>query len=281
LEVNVLAAGLITFREGLEAALIVGIVLGYLKKAGHPERRGIVWKAAAAAVLLSVMAALGLQWVGAEFEGRGEQIFEGVVMFLAAGLLTYMILWMRSQGQQIKMQLEEETRQALNVGQSWALFTLVFLAVLREGIETALFLSAAAFSSSPVQTLIGGLLGLAAAVMLAWLVFKASTRLDLRQFFSVTSLILIVFAAGLVARGVHEFQEVGLLPVVVEQVWDTNPILSEESFGGQVLQSLFGYNGNPSLLEVFSYVGYLLVAFWLVWFRRTPFPPDERAGGVS
>ena len=273
-----LAAGLITFREGLEAALIMGIVLGYLKKAGHPEQKGIVWRAATAAVLLSVLAALGLQWVGAEFEGRGEQIFEGVVMFLAAGLLTYMILWMRGQGQQVKLQLEEETRQALNVGQSWALFTLAFLAVLREGIETALFLSAAAFSSSPVQTLIGGLLGLAAAVVLAWLVFKASTRLDLRQFFSVTSLILIVFAAGLVARGVHEFQEAGLLPVVVEQVWDTNPILSEESFGGEVLQSLFGYNGNPSLLEVLSYVGYLLVAFWLVWLKRTPSPPDAHAG---
>ena len=252
------AAGLITFREGLEAALIVGIVLGYLKMTGHMERQRTVWLGVVIAVFASISVALGLQRVGAEFEGRAEEIFEGVVMLLATGVLTYMIFWMQAQGRQMKHRLEAETSDAVQAG-GWALFGLAFLSVFRDGIETALFLSAAAISSSPTETLVGGALGLAAAVLAGWLLFATSIRLDVRQFFQITSLLLIFFAAGLIAHGVHELQEAAVLPVLVEHVWDINPVLNEKSFVGAILQSLFGYNGNPSLLEVFSYVGYFVV----------------------
>jgi high-affinity iron transporter len=264
-----LAAALITFREGLEAALIVGIVLGYLKKTGHMDRQQGVWWGVVAAVAASLAAALGLQAVGARFEGRAEEVFEGMTMLLAAGVLTWMVFWMQAQGRRIKGQLEEEVRQAVAAEQSWALFSLAFLAVVREGIETVLFLSAAVFASSPVQTLTGGLVGLAAAVVVGWLLFAASVRLDVRRFFQVTGVLLIVFAAGLVAHGVHEFQEAGVFPILIEHVWDINPILNEKSTLGSILQSLFGYNGNPSLIEVLSYVGYYVVIGLATW-RQKP-----------
>ncbi|MFB0534995.1 MAG: iron uptake transporter permease EfeU [Anaerolineae bacterium] len=272
-----LAAALITFREGLEAALIVGIVLGYLRKTGHMDRQRSVWWGVVAAVAASLAAALGLQAVGARFEGRAEEIFEGVTMLLAAGVLTWMVFWMQAQGRRIKGQLEEEVRQAVATERSWALFSLAFLAVVREGIETVLFLSAAVFASSPVQTLIGGLVGLAVAVVVGWLLFAASVRLDVRRFFRVTGVLLIVFAAGLVAHGVHEFQEAGVFPILIEHVWDINPILDEKGTLGSILTSLFGYNGNPSLIEVLSYVGYYVVIGLATWRQK----PAARAAEIS
>ena len=259
-----LAAALITFREGLEAALIVGIVLGYLKKTGYLGQQRSVWWGVLAAVAVSLAAALGLQALGTSLEGRAEQLFEGITMLLAAGVLTWMIFWMQAQGRRIQGQLEADVQRAV-AGGGWALFGLAFLAVVREGIETALFLSAAVFASSPVQTLTGGLLGLAVAVAVGWLIFAASRRLDVRGFFRVTGLLLLFVSAGLVAQGVHELQEAAVLPAIVEHVWDINPVLDEKSALGSILKSLFGYNGNPSLLEVLSYAGYCLVVSLAIW----------------
>ena len=253
-----IAALLIAFREGLEAALIVGIVLSYLKKMGY-RQRAAVWWGVVSAVIVSIVAGVALQVMGVGFEGRGEQLFEGITMLLAAGVLTWMIFWMQRQGRSIRAELEADVRQAVTGGNRWALFALAFVAVVREGIETALFLTAAAFSAAPMQTLIGGGLGLALAVAVGWLLFVISVRLDVRAFFRVTSVLLILFAAGLAAHGVHELQEAGVLPVLVEHVWDINPILDEKSAVGSVLQALFGYNGNPSLIEVVSYAAYYLM----------------------
>lgn len=259
-----IAALLITFREGLEAALIVGIVLGYLKKMGY-KRQSAVWWGVALAVAVSIVAGAALQVMGIAFEERGEKLFEGVTMLLAAGVLTWMIFWMQRQGRNIRAELEADVRQAVTGGNRWALFALAFVAVVREGIETALFLTAAAFSATPAQTLIGGGLGLALAVIVGWLLFVVSTRLDVRAFFRVTSVLLILFAAGLVAHGVHELQEAGVLPVLAERVWDINPILNEGATLGSILKSLLGYNGNPSLLEVVSYIGYFTAIALASW----------------
>ncbi len=253
-----IAVLLITFREGLEAALIVGIVLSYLKKMDY-RRQAAVWWGMASAVTVSVVAGVALQALGVAFEGRGEQLFEGITVLLAAGVLTWMIFWMQRQGQSIRAKLETDVRQAVTSGSRWALFALAFVAVVREGIETVLFLTAAAFSATPAQTLIGGGLGLVMAVAVGWLLFVISIRLNVRAFFRVTSVLLILFAAGLVARGAHELQEAGILPVIVEHVWDVNPTLDENSTVGSILKALFGYNGNPSLLEMVSYAAYYLI----------------------
>ena len=253
-----IAALLIAFREGLEAALIVGIVLSYLKKMGY-RQRAAVWWGVVSAVIVSIVAGAALQVMGVAFEGRGEELFEGITMLLAAGVLTWMIFWMQRQGRSIRAELEADVRQAVTGGNRRALFALAFVAVVREGIETALFLTAAAFSATPTETLIGGGLGLAAAVVVGWLLFAVSVRLDVRAFFRVTSVLLIMFAAGLAAHGVHELQEAGVLPVIVEHVWDINHILDENSTVGSILKALLGYNGNPSLLEVITYGVYFIV----------------------
>jgi len=253
------AALLITLREGLEAALIVGIVLGALRRVGRKGYSKPVWLGVAAAIVTSMAGGWLLNALGVAFEGRGEQIFEGVAMLLASGVLTWMIFWMQRQGRQVQTELETDVRRAVASGSGWALFSLAFVAVVREGIETVLFLSAAAFSSSPVQTLVGGALGLVVAVILGWLMFAAGKRLDVRAFFRVTSVLLILFAAGLTAHGVHELQEAGIIPILVEHVWDSNRIVDEGGTVGTFLKALFGYNGNPSLLEVLAYIAYLAV----------------------
>jgi high-affinity iron transporter len=261
------AALLITLREGLEAALIVGIVLSVLRRLGHKESKP-VWVGVLAAIAVSVLAGLALNALGVALEGRGEEIFEGLAMLLASGVLTWMIFWMQRQGRRVQAELERDVRQAVATGSTWALFSLAFVAVVREGIETALFLTAAAFSTTPAQTLLGGTLGLIIAVALGWLIFAAGRKLDVRAFFRVTSGLLILFAAGLVAHGVHELQEAALLPTVVEHVWDINHILDENGTLGLFLKAILGYNGNPSLLEVVSYVVYLVViglADWRGW----------------
>jgi high-affinity iron transporter len=255
------ASFLLALREGLEAALIVGVTLGVLAKMRRTAYTRAVWMGVAAASLASVAIAAGLQLVGAEFEGRGEEIFEGLTMLLAAGMLTWMIFWMQRQGARVQAGLEADVRQAAGRGQAWSLFGIAFVAVLREGIETALFLTAAAMTSSTRATLIGGLAGLLAAALLGWALFAATVRLNMRRFFQATGVLLILFAAGLVAHGVHEFNEAGLVPAVIEHVWNTNGILDENGGLGLLLKALFGYNGNPSLTEVIAYLAYYAAVF--------------------
>ena len=250
---------LLSLREGLEAALIIGIVLGVLAKLKRTDLNAVVWRGVGLAALLSLFAAIALNLLGMEFEGKGEEIFEGIAMLLAAGVLTWMILWMKNHGGTLKSEIEEQTnRAALGKGQK-ALFALAFLAVFREGIELALFLLAARLTSSPLQTVSGALLGLIGAGILGWILFTSTMRLSLRNFFGATNILLIIFAAGLVGLGVHEFNEAGIIPSVIEHVWDFNGILSDKSEVGLLLKALVGYNGNPSLTEVSAYVSYLVV----------------------
>ena len=273
-----LAGFMIALREGLEAALIVGIVLGVLRKTGRSDRRGAVWAGVASAVAVSIVGGLMLNCLGLALEGRAEAIFEGIAMLLAAGVLTWMILWMHRQGGQLRSALEQDTRQRLETASAGPLFTLAFVTVVREGIETVLFLMGAALSASWGDTLAGAALGLLTAVALGWMIFAAGRRLDLRAFFAATGVLLILFAAGLLAHGVHELQMAGLLPVVVEQMWDLGAVLDPKSVGGGLLRSLFGYNANPSLLEVVGYMGYLaLVGGYLV---LSAVPRTSEQGGV-
>ena len=258
-----IAAFLITLREGLEAALVVGLVLGVLRKLGQTGRARVVWGGVISAAAVSLIAGLALNGLGIALQGRGEEVFEAVTMLLAAAMLTWMIFWMRSRGQRVQVTLERDASQAVGANSARALFALSFVAVVREGIETVLFLTAAAVSATPAETLVGGTLGLVVAVVLGWMVFASGRRLGLSTFFRATSFLLILFAAGLLAHGVHALQEARLLPVIVPQVWDASGILSDSSALGGLLRAVFGYNADPSLLEVLSY-GTYLAGVWLV-----------------
>ena len=268
-----IAALMLSLREGLEAALIIGIVLGVLKRTQHNERAPVVWLGTGAALVVSLIAGVGLYALGVALEGTAEQLFEGAAMLMAAGVLTWMIFWMQRQGGVIRQQLEQGVRRVAGQsgrGHIWALFSLAFLAVVREGIELALFLTAASFSTTAGATVVGALIGLMAAAVVGWLLFASTARLDVGRFFQVTGLLLILFAAGLVAHGVHEFNEVGWIPAIVEHVWDLNLVLDEDSTLGATLKALVGYNGNPSLTEVISYLGYWVVI--LLARRAVPAP---------
>ena len=253
---------LLSLREGIEAALIVGIVLGALRQMRRTDLSSAVWIGVISASVLSILAGVILTVLGLSFEGKAEEIFEGITMLLAASVLTWMIFWMNRQARNIKGDLESGVHKAAFEGGKRGLFALAFLAVLREGIELALFLVASVFASDVQQTLIGTFLGLGTAILLGWSLFATTVRLDLRRFFQVTGFLLILFAAGLVAHGVHEFNEAGLIPSVVEHVWDVNSILDENATLGSMLKALFGYNGNPSLTEVLAYFAYFVAIFF-------------------
>jgi high-affinity iron transporter len=268
------AAFLMT-REGLEASLLVGIVLGYLAKTENRRYFRYIWLGTAAAVALSVATGAALFFTIGELEGRSEMIFEGIAMLSAVAVLTWMIFWMRKQAANIKRELEAQLATAIAAGSAIGLASVVFFAVLREGWETALFLFAISESSTPLATGIGAVVGLTISISLGIGIYLGSRHLNLRQFFTVTGLLLIVFAAGLLAHAVHEFQEAGLLPATVEHLWNTNAIVSEDSHFGKFLTALFGYNGDPSALEVgvwLTYISITLVAFLrpLIAWRRGP-----------
>jgi high-affinity iron transporter len=176
-----LASFLLSLCEGLEAALITGIVLGILLKIKRTDLNGVVWHGVGVAVLLSLLAAIALNLLGMEFEGKGEEVFEGVAMLLTAGVLTWVILWMQNHGDNLKSEIEKNNQATLGNGQK-ALFALAFLAVFREGIELALFLLAARLTSSPLQTITGTLLGLISAGILGWILFTSTMKLSLRFF---------------------------------------------------------------------------------------------------
>ncbi len=260
-----LASFLLALREGLEAALIIGIVLGALRKMGRTELTPTVWRGAMSAAAMSVVIGVALSAFGMGLEGPAEPIFEGAAMSLAAGVLTWMIFWMSRRARHIKANLETGVHKAAVATGATALFGLAFLAVVREGIELALFLTAAAMSSGALSTVIGGLLGLAGAASLGWGIFASTVRLDLRRFFQVTGGLLLLFAAGLVANAVHEFNEVGLIPSIYEHVWDLNHVLDEASTMGTMLKALLGYNANPSLTEVAAYLAYLVGIVLALW----------------
>ena len=275
-----MAAGfLLGLREGLEAALIVGVTFGVLKRMRRTELAASAWLGVGLAVVVSVVTAAVLLSIGGTLEGQAEQIFEGLTMLLAAGILTWMILWMGAQGRQIQHGLEREVEQAVLRRQAGAIFVVTFLAVVREGIETSLFLSAAAFQDAQAAVVLGGLAGIALASALGWGLYRATIRLSVRRFFQVTGFLLILFAAGLFSHAVHEFVEAGLLPALVDPLWTTAHILSEASFAGAMMRTLFGYNADPTLLEVLAYIGYFVGVWVALRFLRSRPPEPALATG--
>ncbi|MFQ5455376.1 MAG: FTR1 family protein [Nitrospirota bacterium] len=262
---------IITFRETLEAALVIGVILSYLVKIQQVKYNNIVYIGVVSGIIASIVSALLFTNAAGGFTGRTEEIFEGITMLLGACLLTTMILWMIKQ-KHVATELEHKVAIEIAEAHKFGLFSLVFISVLREGIETVIFLKVASFVSTN-NNLIGGLAGIIGAIILGYTIFIGSIRISIKKFFNVTSILLILFATGLVAHGVHELQEANILPTIIEHLWDINPslhldgsfpLLHEKGEIGSILNGLFGYNGNPSLIEVISSLGYLLLVciFW-------------------
>ncbi|MBW8050208.1 MAG: high-affinity iron transporter [Cytophagales bacterium] len=260
---------IITFRETFEAALIVGIILSYLRRTNQTKYYSAVFLGIAAAVAASIATALLFTTIAGGFTGRAEAIFEGVAMLITVVFLTFMILWCIKHKHKVSA-IENKISANIVKGYKWGIFTLIFIAVLREGMETVVFLRGIIVAYE-VKVLWFSILGVLAAILLGYAMFQRMVKLNLKVFFNVTSTLLIFFAAGLAAHGIHELQEAGLVTTFVEHVWDINPVsithpLHEKATLGSFLVSLFGYNGNPSMIEALSYFAYLITAF--MWWKR-------------
>jgi len=261
----VFSSFLITSRETLEAALVVGVVMAYLTRTNNHQYKKTVYYGILAGIVLSILSAFIFTFFAGGFEGRAEEIFEGFTMIFASVLLTTMILWMMKQrniAQQIEGKVASHIAKA-SYSNTYALglFVLILVAVLREGVETVIFFGALSYTSG--ISFIGATLGIITAIAIGYMFFVGSRKINLKKFFTISSILLILIAAGLVAHGVHELQEAALIPMGVEHVWDMNSILDENGIFGSFLKGLFGYNGNPSLIELLAYAVYLAGIFYI------------------
>ena len=270
----IVAPMIISLREGIEAALVIAVMLSYLRRSGqHDLKRFVVW-GAIIAVIASVGVALAMNLIWGIVEGPILATFEGVVVLLAALLLTTMILWMWNAGASITSEIEESVERK-SLSQSGAGIALLsFSLVMREGVELVLF-TAALVIQEGLGTYIGMTLGLLIAIGLGAAIYQGSLRISLGSLFRWTSVFLILVAAGMVAYGVHELQEAGLLLIGPLEMWNINPpplpdgtfpLLHENGPIGGLAKAIFGYNGNPSFLEVTGYGLYLLGV--LVYYLR-------------
>jgi high-affinity iron transporter len=258
---------IITFRETFEAALVIGIMYSYLENTGNKEKKKYVNYGTVLGILLSIIGAVLFQYVLGGFEGIVEEIFEGILMLFGSLMITTLIIWFHRKsktGSSLTQQLDNSIQKSENFG----LFLLAFVSILREGIEVILFLGATALTTDGTS-IIGALLGIIFALILGLLVYKGTIKLNIKKFFQYTAIFLIFVAAGLLAYGVHELQEVGIIPIIIEHVYDINHILDENGTFGSLLKGLFGYNGNPSLLEIIVYVLYIGSVFGIFFYSIT------------
>jgi high-affinity iron transporter len=266
------AGFLITLREGFEAALIVAIVLAFVKRSSRPEMARSVWAGTALALGLAAVAGVVLHVTIDGLEGDARTNTFAVICFAAAALLTWMIFWMRTHSRHLKKELEGKTGSAVADNSALGVAMVAFLAVAREGLETALFLISTTTSDSGGDVLIGAVLGLAAACVLGVLVYQGSHLFDMRRFFQVTGVLIIMFAAGLISKGIAFLQ--GQTETVVYNLTSISWLTADHEVG-KFLAGIFGWDPAPSILQFVGYWAFLLPA--LVFFFWTPKPkaPEE------
>ncbi|NWF94861.1 MAG: FTR1 family protein [Candidatus Thorarchaeota archaeon] len=265
---------IISVREGIEAALILAIMFSYLRRTGKLDLARYVFLGTGTAVLSSLGVALVLVFVWGSLEGLSLNIFEGLALLVAAILLTTMIAWMWLSGPRMSFEIQRSLGVQVSRRNVIGLTLLAFTLVFREGVELVLFIMALLIQD-PLQAVSGSAIGLTVAGAVGIGLYHGSLRIDIQAFFRWTSLFLVLFASGMIAYGVHELQEAGLLLIGPVEIWDINPPalpdgsyhpLHENGMIGLFLKALFGYNGNPSALEVVTYVSYLLTIS-LLYFR--------------
>jgi high-affinity iron transporter len=266
--VTELPSFLITFREALEATLIVAIILAYLKKIGKEVVTKCVWLGTILAIVVSLTIGNGLYFLYGGLSGVASEAFEALASLGAVVILTYMVFWMAKNSTKIKGELEEKVDLSLTKGQLLGISALAFVAVFREGVETVLFLTPLVISDIG-GTLIGIAVGTITIGLLGMLMLKGSVRLPIRSFFKYTSVLLVIFSAGLLATGVHELMEIAKdsgseLGVLTQVAFNVNPgdvtnLLHEKGIIGSILKALVGYDGNPEWAQVIAYLGYWFV----------------------
>lgn len=264
----------IGLREGLEAALVVGILVAYLVKTGHRARLHAVWLGVAVAIALSIAVGAMLQYGSASLTGAQQEAFAGYVSLVAVAFVTWMVFWMRRTARSLKGELQGKLDSALAMG-TGALVLTAFLAVAREGLETAVFLWAAVDAAgSGAGPIVGAGLGLALAVVLGYLVYRRSVALNLATFFKVTGAGLIVVAAGVLSYGLHDLQEAGVLPGLGSLAFDLRDQVPLSSWYGALLHGVFGFTPNSTWLQTAAWLLYVVPVMVLFFRPAKPGAPS-------
>ena len=258
-----LSTFIIALREGLEAALIVGILVAYLVKTDRKGLLAPLWAGVSLAVVVSLATGAFLTITSTELSARGEEFFAGTTSFLAVGFVTWMVFWMKRTARHLKGQLEGQMSTAVLAG-PLALAAAAFFAVVREGLETSLFIYAnfKTVSSTPTAT-VGLVLGLGLAITLGYLIYRSSIKINLSKFFNYTGIALVVVAAGVLSYGIHEYQELGWLPGADFFIWDVTSVIAKESLLGGVLAGTVGFDTTTSLLQFVLWAAYLAVVLYI------------------
>jgi high-affinity iron transporter len=256
----VLATLVIFLREGVEASMIVAILLAYLNRIGRRDHfRDVFLGVGAALFLAAAGGAVAYETIRGYDGSRVQTIFETATFLVAATVLTYMTFWMRKHARSLSKELRSRADAALDGRARWGLGLLAFQAVGREGLETVVFTLAIIFSTSTAGALSGAAIGLAGALVVAFVIYRLGHKLNLARFFTVIGVLLMVFAAGLLADAIENLQQLGWLPVLATPMWHSARLLSESSSFGDVLHSFFGYSDAPTPLQLVVYAGYLVV----------------------
>ena len=274
---------LIGLREGLEASLIVSILVAYLVRTDRRDRLAAVWWGVGIAVALSVGAVVVLEITSNSLSDKAAEVFAGITSLLAVVLVTWMIFWMRKAAKGMASDLHGKVDAAVAVGPVALLVTALF-AVLREGLETALFLWTNDQSSGGASTpFVGGILGLGVSVLLGYLLYKKAVTINLTTFFTWTGAALIVLAAGVLAYGVHELQEAGVLGLGTATAYDITSWYNEDAWYHSLLKGIFHFNADPTQLEVLAWASYLVITMTLFvrGLRPTPAPADRPAQTIA
>jgi len=276
----VLGNFLIGLREGLEASLIVSILIAYLVKSGRRGEIRFVWWGVGTALALVVAVFTVITLVVDQLSFRAQEIVGGTLSIIAVGMVTWMIFWMRRTARHLKRELESQMSDALALG-SVALATVAFLTVGREGLETAAIIWATIIGSTTSGPFVGSVIGIAIAVALGWLIYRGALRINLSVFFTVTGAMLIVVAAGVLAYGVHDLQEASLLPGLNHLAFDISNVIPQDSWYGTLLKGTINFQPDPTWLQVLAWVGYVLPVLWLYLRKPTAVPAPRQGVAAS
>ena len=272
----------LAFREGLEASLVVVIILLYLKKTNQRNFNRYVYFGVILAVFSSIIFAIIFSVTFGGFSGILEELFEGITFVISGIFIVTLVLWVSKEGPKMNVNLEEKVEESIETQRVFSISILTFIIVIREGIELVLLLTGTASIGSIPQltSILGGIIGLGLAVVIGVLTFYGVRTIDLSKFFKFTNVILILFAAGLIIFGIHEFIEAGVINPIMDEVWNIKHILPEKfpdgnpatpewlEIIGSLLKALFGYNANPALLEIIIYpvllfsIGFISLKLW-------------------
>jgi len=285
-DLGAFTTGLLTgLREGVEAALIVSIVITYLVRTGRRAQTSRVWLGTGLAALLSLAFGIVIYTTIGALTPPYEQIFEGTTLLVAAAVVTWMLFWMRRQARSVKGELQAAVERAILSEASWGLAILAFSAVIREGLETSLFLVGQATSvrAEAVWILLGAVAGLGIAVLIGYGFYRGSHRLNLGSFFRWTGIALVFIAAGLLSHGIGEFVEIGALGSGpwTATAYDISAVLSQNDGIGAFLRAIFGYSANPAVLTLGAHVAYLIAVLTLYLRPLGPSTPVARSGAAA